>query len=61
MVFSDIYARITDESFLLTTPQTLFFYKQDSWDSRWETGAVGKLYRKNQPRSPISTIHIQRK
>ena len=41
--------------------KTLFFYIQDPWDSRWETGVVGKLYRKNQPSSPVSTIHIQRK
>jgi hypothetical protein len=36
----------------------LFFYIQDPWDSRWETGVLGKLYRKNQPGSSVSTIHI---
>jgi hypothetical protein len=41
--------------------KTLFFYKQYSWDSRWETGFVGKLYHKNEPGSPVSTIHIKRK
>ena len=39
----------------------LFFYIEDPWDPRWETGVVGKLYRKNQPGSPVSTIKIQRK
>lgn len=44
-----------------TNHRTLFFYIQDPWDSRWETGVVGKLYHKNQPSSPVNTIHIQRK
>jgi hypothetical protein len=41
--------------------KTLFFYIQDLWDSRWETGVVSKLYHKNQPKSPVSTICIPRK
>ena len=41
--------------------KTLFFYIQDPWDPRWETGVVGKLYRKNQRGSPVNTIKIQEK
>jgi hypothetical protein len=40
--------------------KTLFFYIRDPWDPRWETGVAGKLYRKIQPSSPVSTIYIQR-
>jgi hypothetical protein len=39
----------------------LFFYIQDPWNARWETGLVGKLYHKNPSGSPVSTVHIQRK
>ena len=41
--------------------KTSFFYIQDPWNLRWKTGAVGKLYRKNQAYSPVSTLCIQRK
>jgi hypothetical protein len=41
LVLLDTYARITDQSFLLSTPQDTLFYIQDPWDSRWEAGVVG--------------------
>ena len=41
--------------------KSLFFYIQDPWNPRWKTGFAGKLYCKNQPRSSVSTNHIQRK
>lgn len=37
------------------------FYIQDPWNPRWKTRVVGKLSRKNQAGSPVSTMHIQRK
>ncbi|XP_021516443.1 endogenous retrovirus group FC1 Env polyprotein-like isoform X2 [Meriones unguiculatus] len=40
--------------------KSLFFYIQDPWDPRWETGIVGKLYHRYKPELPISTIYIQR-
>ena len=47
--------------FFYQFPKTLFFYIRDPWDPRWETGVARELYRKTQPSSPVSTIHIQRK
>jgi hypothetical protein len=41
--------------------KAFFFHIGDPWDPRWEPGVAGKLYRKAQPSSPVSTIHIQRK
>ena len=61
MVLPDTHARITAPPLLLPTAQDDLFYIEDPWDPRWETGVVGKLYRKNQPGSPVSTIKIQRK
>jgi hypothetical protein len=52
---------ICKDHFFYQHCKTLFFYIQDPWDSRWKTGVVGKLYHKNQPGSPVSTIQIHRK
>jgi hypothetical protein len=41
--------------------RTLVFYIQSPWNLRWEAGVVGKLYHKNQTRSPVCTILIYRK
>lgn len=38
--------------------KAFFFHIGDPWDPRWEPGVAGKLYRKAQPSSPVSTIHI---
>jgi hypothetical protein len=46
---------------LLSALQDPLLLLQDPWNPRWKTGVIGKLYHKNQARSPVSTIHIQRK